>query len=62
MQIDNWSHSYIFILNIPIINCTKVNSKNYPTKEFMAMFMGLIDGDGYIEIGEQKQYHKKLNY
>lgn len=25
----------------------------------MAMFMGFIDGDGYFDIGEQKQYNKK---
>nr|QID02854.1 hypothetical protein [Orbilia oligospora] len=25
----------------------------------MAMFMGIVDGDGYIEIGPQKQYNKK---
>ena len=30
-----------------------------PTKEFMSMFLGLVDGDGYIEIGPQKQYAKK---
>ena len=54
MQIEG-IHFDIFIFNIPIINCSKVNSKNLPTKEFMAMFMGLVDGDGYIEIGEQKQ-------
>jgi hypothetical protein len=24
----------------------------------MAMFVGLVDGDGYIEIGPQKQYQK----
>ena len=28
-------------------------------KKFKAKFKGLIDGDGYIEIGEQKQSHKK---
>lgn len=32
---------------------------NLPTKEFVAMFTGLIDGDGYIELGEQKQYSRK---
>jgi len=26
-------------------------------KKFMAMLIGLVDGDGYIEIGTQKQYH-----
>ncbi len=25
----------------------------------MAMFLGQQDGDGYIDVGEQKQYHKK---
>lgn len=25
-------------------------------KQFMSMFMGLLDGDGWIEIGPQKQY------
>ena len=30
-----------------------------PTKEFMGMLMGFIDGDGYFDIGEQKQYNKK---
>src|SRR5271155_4876719 len=24
----------------------------------MSMFMGFFDGDGYFDIGEQKQYHK----
>jgi hypothetical protein len=28
-----------------------------PDKKFMSMFMGLVDGDGYIEIGPQKQYN-----
>ena len=28
-------------------------------KKFLAMFMGFIDGDGYFDIGEQKQYNKK---
>lgn len=29
-----------------------------PDKKFMSMLMGLVDGDGYIEIGPQKQYNK----
>lgn len=29
-----------------------------PDKKFMSMFIGLIDGDGYIEIGPHKQYNK----
>ncbi len=31
---------------------------NDPGKKFMSMFVGLVDGDGWIEIGPQKQYHK----
>lgn len=34
---------------------TKKVSK--PDKKFMSMFMGIVDGDGYIEIGPQKQYN-----
>jgi hypothetical protein len=33
-------------------------SETKPDKNFMAMFIGLIDGDGYFDIGEQKQYNK----
>lgn len=29
-----------------------------PDKKFMGMFLGFIDGDGYFDIGEQKQYNK----
>lgn len=32
-----------------------------PDKKFMSMFMGFVDGDGYIEIGPQKQYTKSDN-
>lgn len=32
-----------------------------PDKKFMSMFMGLVDGDGYIEIGPQKQYNASGN-
>lgn len=38
---------------------TSINSDNSkPSKAFMAMFMGFMDGDGYFDIGEQKQYSK----
>lgn len=37
----------------------RINSfKSKPSKAFMAMFMGFFDGDGYFDIGEQKQYSK----
>lgn len=29
-----------------------------PDKKFMAMFIGFMDGDGYFDIGEQKQSNK----
>lgn len=29
-----------------------------PDKNFMSFFLGFIDGDGYFDIGEQKQYNK----
>lgn len=32
--------------------------ENKPDKKFMAMFLGFMDGDGYFDIGEQKQYNK----
>jgi len=32
---------------------------NIPDFKFMCLFLGFIDGDGYIDIGEQKQYNKK---
>lgn len=33
-----------------------------PDKKFMSMFVGLVDGDGYIEIGPQKQYNKSTEF
>jgi hypothetical protein len=57
-------------MNLPLIGLLDINistnskfkdlyGNQLPSKKFMAMFKGLIDGDGYIEIGEQKQSHKK---
>jgi len=37
---------------------TLSNFKYKPNKKFMAMFVGFVDGDGYFDIGEQKQYNK----
>lgn len=34
-------------------------TKDKPDKKFMSMFIGFMDGDGYFDIGEQKQYNKK---
>lgn len=28
----------------------------------MSMFVGLVDGDGYIEIGPEKQYNKSIEF
>ena len=33
--------------------------KSNSDKEFMSLFIGFMDGDGYFDIGEQKQYRKK---
>jgi hypothetical protein len=33
---------------------------NGPDKKFMAMFLDLVDGDGYIEVGPQKEYQKTI--
>jgi hypothetical protein len=30
-----------------------------PGKDFFSLFIGFVDGDGYIDIGEHKQYTKK---
>lgn len=37
----------------PTISCGLKELK--PNKKFMSMFVGFVDGDGYIEIGPQKQ-------
>lgn len=36
---------------------TLAGLSNIPDKKFMAMFLGFLDGDGYFDIGEQKQYN-----
>ena len=41
---------------VPLLAST-VDSK--ADKKFMALFIGFIDGDGYFDVGEQKQYNKK---
>src|SRR4051794_18868264 len=33
-------------------------SKIKADKKFMAVLIGFLDGDGYFDIGEQKQYNK----
>nr|QNH92696.1 hypothetical protein [Wolfiporia cocos] len=38
-----------------------ITTGNIPDKKVMAMFMGLVDGDGYIEVTVQKQYSKNPN-
>ncbi len=45
---------------IPVVKlCIFPVSVIKPDKKFMAMFIGFLDGDGYFDIGEQKQYNKK---
>lgn len=51
-QMSLWGeYTSAFIFNVPFIN--------KPNKKFMAMLLGFLDGDGYFDIGEQKQYNKK---
>lgn len=52
-QMSLWGNS------LPIFSlCVLPISKIKPDKKFMAMFIGFMDGDGYFDIGEQKQYNK----
>lgn len=55
---------YFFVQKYKLINKRKYSSKIntsliQPDKKFMSMFIGFIDGDGYFDIGEQKQYNKR---
>jgi len=43
--------------NISSRNITSKSS--IPSKEFMAMFVGFVDGDGYIKTGPQRQKNSK---
>jgi hypothetical protein len=46
-----WGNETLFMLGTAL-------SVSKPDKIFMSKFIGLVDGDGYIEIGPQKQYNK----
>lgn len=55
---------YIFIEKCKLISRRYYSSKMntsliQPDKNFMSMFIGFVDGDGYFDIGEQKQYNKR---
>jgi hypothetical protein len=50
---------YSYIEKIFICKRQLTNKPEQIDIKFMAMFLGLVDGDGYIEIGPQKQYQKK---
>jgi hypothetical protein len=56
------SNRYPFEIEFTDSSKKEDSNSSLPKKEvsfsFMAMFLGLVDGDGYIEIGPQKQYHK----
>jgi len=40
-------------------NYSLLKLRTNPDKNFMSLFIGFMDGDGYFDIGEQKQYRKK---
>lgn len=50
-QMSLWGKDMFYVLSmVPMV--PKAD------KNFMSMFLGLVDGDGYIERGPQKQYNK----
>ena len=55
-------HSGRLLINLTqrkfIKNYYTVSSNIKPDKKFMSLFIGFMDGDGYFDIGEQKQYNK----
>lgn len=53
-QMSLWGDNLVFMQGMML-------TVSKPDKNFMSMFMGLVDGDGYIEIGPQKQYNKTSN-
>lgn len=50
------------IFALPFSSLTSSSGELKPNKNFMSMFVGLVDGDGYIEIGPQKQYNKSTEF
>lgn len=55
--INNNTFNFNTLIALPIIS-KSFNKNNLIDSKFMALFIGIIDGDGYIEIGPQKQYQK----
>lgn len=53
-QMSYWGS--LIIANCANYDSNTASSSTIPDKKFMAMFMGFVDGDGYIDVGEQKQY------
>ena len=55
-QMSLWGSTSVWIL-LQSQNLLPISAD----KKFMSMFMGIVDGDGYLEIGPQKQYNKINN-
>ena len=56
-----WGREIEFCSLLPLTlsqQLSTVTNKNY--SNFMEILIGILDGDGYIEIGPQKQYNKKF--
>ena len=52
------------ILNLLPFQLSTNNYKKFSDKDIFNLifkFIGLLDGDGYIEIGPQKQYNKNID-
>ena len=60
-QMSLWG---VQILNLLPFQLSTNNYKKFSDKDIFNLifkFIGLLDGDGYIEIGPQKQYNKNID-
>ena len=66
-QMSLWGESFCYLTLQPLClqsnfklsntNLSNINDKDI--SKLIELFIGVLDGDGYIEIGPQKQYNKK---
>lgn len=52
-----FNEKFLYLSIIPL-SYSNNNDSSKIDEKFMAMFVGFIDGDGYFDIGSQKQYKK----
>ena len=56
-QMSLWGGDIPFLLLME--SCQFLGISNNPNSKLLEIFIGILDGDGYIEIGPQKQYNSK---